>query len=275
MHTAYAFDQGSSRTRDPGFGRCAPGMIEPTSRVHHLWRPLHVRSRRVRRLGAPAREGAAPGRRRRARHAPRRRGRLVAGRGRGRPGRRLRLPARRQRDAPAGPAVAPAARGRARAVPPVRPGRPRVGRPRLDRPAARRRRRLRAAHRHVHARGHAGRRDRPARPPGPPRRRLRRAAAGQRVQRHPQLGLRRRPLVRGAGDLRRAGRLPAVRRRLPPAGPRRDPGRRLQPPRAVGELPARVLPDLRRGRRQHLGQLDQPDAARTPTRCAATSSTTR
>ena len=43
----------------------------------------------------------------------------------------------------------------------------------------------------------------------------------------------------------------------------------------VGELPARVLPDLRRGRREHLGQLDQPVAVPTPTRCAATSSTTR
>ena len=75
--------------------------------------------------------------------------------------------------------------------------------------------------------------------------------------------------------VRRPGGLPAVRRRLPPAGPRRDPGRRLQPPRPVRELPARVLPDLRRGRRQHLGQLDQPVAAPTPTRCAATSSTTR
>ena len=50
-----------------------------------------------------------------------------------------------------------------------------------------------------------------------PRRRLRRAPAGQRVQRHPQLGVRRRPLVRRPGDLRRSRRLPAVRRRLPPA----------------------------------------------------------
>ncbi len=177
--------------------------------------------------------------------------------------------------APPGPAVAAAARGRARPLPAVRPRRPRVGRRRLDRPPAGRRRRLRAAHRHVHARGHPRRRDRPAGPPRPPRRRLRRAAAGQRLQRHAQLGLRRRPLVRRAGGVRRPGGLPAVRRRLPPAGPRRDPGRRLQPPRPVGELPARVLPDLRRGRREHLGQLDQPVAAPTPTRCAATSSTTR
>ena len=47
------------------------------------------------------------------------------------------------------------------------------------------------------------------------RRRLRRAAAGQRLQRHAQLGLRRRALVRRAGDVRRPGGLPALRRRLP------------------------------------------------------------
>ena len=92
------------------------------------------------------------------------------------PGGRLRLPARRQRHAPARSAVAPAARRGARPVAPVRPGRLRVGRRLVDRPPAGRRRRLRAARRHVHARGHAGRRDRPAGPPRPARRRLRRAA---------------------------------------------------------------------------------------------------
>ena len=38
--------------------------------------------------------------------------------------------------------------------------------------------------------------------------------------------------------LRRPGGLPAVRRRLPRRRARRDPGRRLQPPRAVRQLPA-------------------------------------
>ena len=71
--------------------------------------------------------------------------------------------------------------GRARPLPPLRPGGLRVGRRRLDRPPAGRRRRLRAARRHVHPRGHARRRDRPARPPRAARRRLRRAAAGQRA----------------------------------------------------------------------------------------------
>ena len=74
---------------------------------------------------------------------------------------------------------------------------------------------LRAPRRHVHAAGRPRRRDRPARPPPRPRRRLRRADAGQRVQRHPQLGLRRRRLVRGARAVRRPGRLPPPRRRLP------------------------------------------------------------
>ena len=89
------------------------------------------------------------------------------------------------------------------------------------------------------------------------RRRLRRADAGQRLQRHPQLGLRRRALVRRARAVRRPGGLPAVRRRLPRGRPRRDPGRRPQPPRPVGELPARVRP-LPQGGRQHLGRPGQP-----------------
>ena len=114
----------------------------------------------------------------------------------------------------------------------VRPRRVRLDRRRLDRPAAARRRRLRAAHRHVHPSGTFD-------------------AAIERLDhlvdlgvttssccRSPpspaaRLGLRRRALVRGARALRRAGRLQAVRRRLPRARPRRRARRRLQPPRAV------------------------------------------
>ena len=59
---------------------------------------------------------------------------------------------------------------------------------RLDRAPARRRGRLRAARRDVHARGHARRGARPARPPGGDRGRPRRADAGQRLQRHHNWG---------------------------------------------------------------------------------------
>ena len=62
--------------------------------------------------------------------------------------------------------------------------------------------------------------------------------------------------------LRRPGSVPAVRRRRPRGGPRRDPGRGLQPPRPQRELPAavRALPQARRG--QHVGRLRQPGRAR-------------
>ena len=90
-----------------------------------------------------------------------------------------------------------------------------------------------------------------------------------------ELGLRRRALVRRPRDLRRPGRLPALRRRLPRARARRDPGRRLQPPRPERQLPARVRPVPRATATRTPGapsiNLDGP----TPTRCAATSSTTR
>ena len=56
-------------------------------------------------------------------------------------------------------------------------------------------------------------RDRAARPPRRPGRHARRAAAGQRLQRRLELGLRRRRLVRRARALRRPGRAQAVRRR--------------------------------------------------------------
>ena len=74
---------------------------------------------------------------------------------------------------------------------------------------------LRAARRHLHPRRHPRRRDREARPPALDRRRPRRADAGQRLQRHPQLGVRRGRLVRGHRGVRRPAGVPALRRRLP------------------------------------------------------------
>ena len=147
--------------------------------------------------------------------------------------------------------------GRARAVPHVRPDGVRLDRPGLDRPPARRLGDLRAARRHVHPRGHARRGAGEAGPPARDRRRLRRAAAGQRGQRHAQLGLRRRAVVRRPRAVRRPRGVPALRRRLPRGRARRDPGRRLQPPRPVGQLPAdvRAVPQVRR---QHLGRPGQP-----------------
>ena len=127
----------------------------------------------------------------------------------------------------------------------------------LDRPAARRLGHLRAARRHLHPGGHARRRARQARPPPLDRRRLRRADAGQRRERHPQLGVRRRAVVGGARAVRRPRGVPALRRRLPRRRAGRDPGRRLQPPRAVRELPARVRP-LPQDRPEHLGRPAQP-----------------
>ena len=112
-----------------------------------------------------------------------------------------------------------------------------------------------------------------ARPPGRAGRRPRRGAAGQRRRRPPQLGLRRRRLVRRHRELRRPGRVQAVRRRLPPARHGRGARRRLQPPRPVRRLP-RPLRPLLRGQ-QHLGSHGQPRRLAAPSRCAATSSTTR
>ena len=88
-----------------------------------------------------------------------------------------------------------------------------------------------------------------------------RAASGQRLQRHLELGLRRRALVRGPRGLRRPARLPAVRRRLPCGGARGHPGRRLQPSRAERELPARVRALPARRPSQHLGRLGRPRSA--------------
>ena len=105
---------------------------------------------------------------------------------------------------------------------------------------------LRAARRDVHARRHLRRRH-PA--PGLPRGagdHRRGADARGAVPREEKLGIRRRLPVRGAGELRRAGRAEAPGRRLPPARPGRRPGRGLQPSRAGGQLPLRLRPLLHR-----------------------------
>ncbi len=184
---------------------------------------------------------------------------------------RLRLSHRRRPAGAARPALASAARRRPRLVAHGLPDLP-LARPRVDRPAAGRLDRVRAARGHLHPRGHPRRGHRAPRPPRLARRRLRRADAGQRHERRLELGLRRRALVRGPRGLRRPGGVPAVRRRLPRVRARRDPGRRVQPPRRVRELPAALRPVRDRGRRR-------PGAASSTwsrtTRCAGTSSTTR
>ncbi|CAA9333690.1 MAG: GH13_10 / GH13 / GH13_36 / GH13_9 / GH13_11, partial [uncultured Friedmanniella sp.] len=191
-----------------------------------------------------------------------RRGGLVAAGGPAAPGRRggvrLRLPARRLRHRRRRPPLAAAARGRARLVAHLRRHRVRLDRRQVDRPPARGRGHLRDARRDLHPRGHPRRGRREAGPPPRPGRGLRRGDAGQRLQRHPQLGLRRRPLVHRARGLRWPGGLPALRRRLPRARAGRHPGRGLQPHGPEWELPARVRPLPQRRRRQHLGRVAQP-----------------
>ena len=125
----------------------------------------------------------------------------------------------------------------------------RVVRHDLARPAPRRRHHLRAPRRHLHPGGHPGRRGAEARPPAFHRRRLRRADAGERLQRRPRVGLRRCAVGVRPRAVRRPGGLPAFRRCLPRRRHRRDPGRGPQPSRPVRQLPAdvRSLP----GRRRH------------------------
>ena len=94
----------------------------------------------------------------------------------------------------------------------------RLDRRRLARTAARRARALRAARRHVHARGHVRRgRSRGSADARRARRHRDRADAGGPVPRRAQLGLRRRVPLRRRSDLRRPGRPAAARRRLPRA----------------------------------------------------------
>ena len=131
----------------------------------------------------------------------------------------------------------------------------------MDRPSARGIGHLRAAHRDVHGRGNARLGDRTARRSRRSGDRLRRAPAGQRVQRNPQLGVRRSALVCGARGLRRSVGLPALRRGVPPARSRRDPGRRVQPPGPERQLPAGVRALSARCRAEHVGLVGRPRRA--------------
>ena len=117
-------------------------------------------------------------------------------------------------------------------------------------------------------RGHARQCRREARPPALDRRRPGRADAGQRLQRHRQLGLRRGRLVRRQRGVRRPAGVPALRRRLPCRRAGRRAGRRLQPPRSVGELPAAVRA-LPQGRAATPGATWSTSTARVRRRCAA------
>ena len=75
----------------------------------------------------------------------------------------------------------------------------------------------------------------------------RRNDAGRRFSRPVRLGLRRRQSLCADPALRHARRSPGVRRSRARGRPRRDPRRRLQPPRARRQLPGGVLAGLLHG----------------------------
>ena len=195
------------------------------------------------RVGA-ARRNAGAGARRGADAARATGARRVRGRGPGRPRLRLRVP--RGRRAPARPVQPLAARGPARPVARARRRRVQLDRRRVGAAATARPRALRAARRHVHARGDVRRGDPvPARPAGA-RRHRDRADARRRVPGRPRLGLRRRLPLRCALRVRRPTGPAAARGCGARRGDRGDPRRRPQPPRGVrggGDGGVRPVPD--------------------------------
>ena len=99
---------------------------------------------------------------------------------------------------------------------------------------------------------------RAARRPRRSRHHVHRDDAGRRVPRPLRLGLRRRQPLRAHAALRRARRLPPLRRRAHAPRPRRHPRRRLQPPRPRRQLPPRVLAGLlHRPAHRRVGRRDQ------------------
>ena len=125
----------------------------------------------------------------------------------------------------------------------------------------------------LHPRGHLRRRDRPARPPARARRRRRRGDAGRRVQRHAATGATTASSVRRRTRGTAAPRGTSASSMVATRGARRDPGRGLQPPRAVGQLPAAVRSLPHRPGTNTWGDLVNLDDEGS-TRCAATSWTT-
>ena len=193
------------------------------------------------RVWAPRPAGGAGAARRRgsATRTPCTRGMRLFQRDRGqRPGgSALRLRPRRRAGTPRS-RVAVAARRRSPAVGGAAAGTLYLERPRLGLPTPRRPRPVRVARRHVHPRRDLRRRGPAARRPQGPRRHGRRDHAGGPVPRQPRLGLRRRPPLRPAEQLRRPARPATPRGRLPRPRAGDLPRRCLQPPRPRRQLPA-------------------------------------
>ena len=121
---------------------------------------------------------------------------------------------------------------------------------------------VRAARRHVHARGHAGRGGRAARPPRGTGRHARRVDAAVPVPRAARLGVRGGLAVGRARAVRRPRGAEALCRPGARARSRRGPRRRAQPPGAVGQLSARLRPVLHGHASDALGLGGEPGRAR-------------
>ena len=117
---------------------------------------------------------------------------------------------------------------------------------------------LRDARGDLHARGHVARPPRASCPTSPTRRDRDRDDAGRRFRRHVRLGIRRRGSLRADAPLRHARRSARTSSNGPTPRDRRDPRRRLQPPRSRRLLPLRVLPRLlQRPLRERMGRRDE------------------
>ena len=191
--------------------------------------------------------------------------------------RRNALPLRADgRPARSRPGLALSARGRARPERGDRSRAPIAGATAMARPAVGGRGALRAARRRVHAGGHLPRGDRQARPSGRPRRDGDRAHAGRRFSRPRELGLRRRLPFAPDASYGRPEDLKAFVDAAHARGLDGPARRRLQPLRAGGEL------SLALSRRtssptgiKRPGARRSTSMARTPDRCAISSSRTR